>query len=208
MFYSLAYTLGFAPWEKAATHPAAARHIASLLDREAEGRPSPYGRALDLGCGRGYWSVDLARRGWDVTGVDLVPKALDAAREKARDAGVAVRFVKGDVTALGEAGVEPGVPLFWDFGTLHGLSPEGLRAAGRGVDALAAEDASLLLMAWSPANRGPLPRGVTRQELEGAFEGWKVVAEEPFDATGLPAPIRRVGPRFFRLRRTPGRSGR
>lgn len=205
MFYSLAYSIGFVPWEKAATHPAAARQIASLFEREEADRKAPWGRALDLGCGRGHWSVDLARRGWDVTGVDLVPKAIAAAREEAREAGVEVRFVKGDVTALGEAGVEPGVTLFWDFGTLHGLSPEGLRAAGRGIDALAAPDASLLLMAWSPASRGPLPRGVGRPELEGAFEGWHVVGEEPFDATGLPPPLRRVGPRFFRLRRAAGR---
>lgn len=202
LFYRLAYRLGFTPWENAASHPPAARHITTLFEREEEGRQRPFGRALDLGCGTGIWSVALARRGWQVTGVELVAKAARAARKRASDAGVDVRIVEGDVTALGESGIGSGFRLVWDFGTSHGLTQAQRRAVARGLDALTADDATFLMVAWAPGRRGPLPRGASRSELEEAFGGWSVIAEEPFDASGLPAPLRNVDPRVYRLRRT------
>ncbi|MGH6915290.1 MAG: class I SAM-dependent methyltransferase, partial [Geminicoccales bacterium] len=86
LFFRIAYSVGFTPWEHAATHRPAAEHIAALFDREESERKSPYGRALDLGCGTGYWSVELASRGWQVTGIDIVPKAVRKARERAQKA--------------------------------------------------------------------------------------------------------------------------
>lgn len=201
LFYTMAYWLGFTPWEHAATHPPAARHIAALFEREERGRQPPYGRALDLGCGSGHWSVALAQRGWHVTGVDLVPKAVHAARERAREAGVDVQIVQGDVAALREAGVGSDFRLVWDFGTVHGLSQAQRQAVGREVSGLATDDATILMIAWAPGRRGPLPRGASRREVEEAFAGWKVTDEEPFDATGLPGPLRNVDPRVYRLRR-------
>jgi SAM-dependent methyltransferase len=201
LFYSLAYRLGFTPWEAAATHPAAARHIAALFEREERGRQPPYGPALDLGCGRGHWSVVLAQRGWQVTGVELVSRAVGAARERARAAGVQVDFVQGDITALRAAGVGTAFRLVWDFGVVHGLAPEQVRAVGREVTGITAGDATVLILAWAPGRRGPLPRGVSRGEIEAAFPDWRVTEEEPFDATGLPGPLRNVDPRVYRLRR-------
>ena len=43
------------------------------------------GPALDLGCGAGCWSLVLADQGFQVTGVDLSPRAIAWAREKATD---------------------------------------------------------------------------------------------------------------------------
>src|SRR3954447_4873017 len=59
-------------------------------------------RALDLGCGTGTDSIYLAQRGWDITGVDMVPEPLAIARRKAAARGVLANFVHGDVTRLGE----------------------------------------------------------------------------------------------------------
>jgi SAM-dependent methyltransferase len=56
-----------------------------VLDREANGGP-PHGRALDLGTGSGIWGIELARRGWEVTGVNHVEKALRRARERISEA--------------------------------------------------------------------------------------------------------------------------
>ena len=199
LFYSLAYLLGITPWEHAATHPPALQHITRLFEREEHGRQPPYGRALDLGCGTGHWAVTLAQRGWQVTGVDLVSKAVEAARERVRQAGVDAEIIEGDVTALRKAGVGDDVRLIWDFGTVHGLSHSQRDSVAREVDAIATNDATVLMLAWAPARRGPLPHGMSRREIEESFRGWRVTDEEPFDATGLPAPLRRVDPRVYRL---------
>lgn len=201
LFYTVAYRLGLTPWERAASHPPAARHIEALFEREEQVRQPPFGRALDLGCGTGHWSAVLARRGWQVTGVELVPKAARAARDRVRAHGDAVEIVLGDVTSLREAGVGSGYQLVWDFGTIHGLTDAQWEAVGREVSAVAAEDATILMLVWKPGRRGPLPRGMGRSDIEGAFPGWRITDEEPFDATGLPAPLRSVDPRVFRLRR-------
>jgi methylase of polypeptide subunit release factors len=91
--YKLLYRVGLRPWERLPMLLAAAQ-ISALFDREENARQPPYGQALDLGCGSGIWSVELAGRGWHVTGVDMVPKAVRAARERARQAGVEARFLE------------------------------------------------------------------------------------------------------------------
>lgn len=54
-------------------------------------------RVLDLPCGQGRHSIELARRGYEVTGVDLTPSLLDLARERAQAAGVVVDWRLGDM---------------------------------------------------------------------------------------------------------------
>ena len=201
LFYKIAFRLGFTPWEQAATHPPAAEKISMLFDREESGRQPPYGHALDLGCGTGIWSVELASRGWQVTGIDIVPKAVRSARERARKAGVEVRFVEGDITALRAVGVGSGFRFVWDFGTVHGLTQTQREAVGWEVSAVTADDATMLMMAWPPGRRGPLPRGASRGDIEAAFPGWKVITEDAFDAFGLPGPLESVDQRFYRMRR-------
>jgi len=89
LFYKIAYWIGLKPWEDMARLPIADQ-ISTLFDREERERQPPYGSVLDIGCGSGIWSVKLAARGWEVTGIDLVPKALRLARERARQAGVSI----------------------------------------------------------------------------------------------------------------------
>jgi SAM-dependent methyltransferase len=50
------------------------------------------GRALDLGCGEGADALWLARRGWQVTAVDISGVALDRGAEQASAAGLADRI--------------------------------------------------------------------------------------------------------------------
>jgi SAM-dependent methyltransferase len=54
-------------------------------------------RILDLPCGQGRHAIELARRGYDVTGVDLSPFLLKVADERARADGVRVRWLAGDM---------------------------------------------------------------------------------------------------------------
>jgi SAM-dependent methyltransferase len=157
LFYKVAYWGGFKPWEHMAMLPIADQ-ISSLFDREERERQPSYGPVLDLGCGSGICSVKLAARGWEVTGVDIVPKALRIARKRALEAGVEVRLIEGDVTALRAVGVGSGFQLVLDFGVVHGLTQTQREAAGREVSAVTAAKATLLMLAWAPARRGLLPR--------------------------------------------------
>jgi len=200
LFYKFQYLVGLTPWERMPSLPIGEQAV-TLLDREASGREPPFGRALDLGCGTGFWSVRLAQRGWEVTGIDVVPKALRIARERARGAGVEIRLVEGSVTALEAAGIGSGFRLILDFGVVHGLPPEYVRAVGREVSAVATGDATLLMYAFSPGRRGPLPRGIGREEIEHAYGDWRIADEEAFELAGAPRFVQKARPRFYRLRR-------
>ena len=57
-------------------------------------------RILDIGCGTGRHSIELARRGYQVTGVDLSESMLERAREKARAAQLGIDFQRQDARAL------------------------------------------------------------------------------------------------------------
>lgn len=203
MNYELAYRIGFHPWEDAEEQPAFVERIFELFASESNGHGPPYGRALDLGTGSGIWGIELAKRGWQVTGIDLVDKALERARERVRQAGVDMELVQGDVTALREAGIGSEFELLLDTGTFHGLNATQREAMGREVSAIAVEDATVLLLGWAPKRRGPLPRGVSLSEVESAFPGWNVSDVGP---TGFEAPkpielLLRPDERWYRLRR-------
>ena len=75
--YHVLYQLGITPWD-------GKTEAAPLLDLLAA---LPPGRALDVGCGTGDHCLLMARAGWQVTGIDLVRKALGAARTKIAAAG-------------------------------------------------------------------------------------------------------------------------
>jgi ubiquinone/menaquinone biosynthesis C-methylase UbiE len=57
-------------------------------------------RVLDLGCGEGRYSRELARRGARVTGIDGSARLIEVARERARAEGVAVTYACRNANAL------------------------------------------------------------------------------------------------------------
>jgi 2-polyprenyl-3-methyl-5-hydroxy-6-metoxy-1,4-benzoquinol methylase len=57
-------------------------------------------RILDVGCGTGRHAIELARRGYSVTGVDLSESQLNKAKEKAAAANVRIDFQKADAREL------------------------------------------------------------------------------------------------------------
>jgi SAM-dependent methyltransferase len=200
--YRLAYALGFHPWEDLAEHPPFADKLLELVARDEDAAGPPHGRALDLGTGSGVWAVCLAQRGWQVTGVEIVPKALERARERVADAGVEVELVEGDVTALSAAGIGTDFRLVLDTGTFHGLGEGQREAMAREVSAVGAQDASVIVDCFEPRWRGPLPRGASRAEVESAFGGWTVVDDEIADSEpDAFARLARFNERFYRLRR-------
>ncbi|MFJ3878460.1 class I SAM-dependent methyltransferase [Streptomyces sp. NPDC090077] len=92
-------------------------NLASYLER---GLLTP-GRALDLGCGPGRNAVFLAAQGYEVDAVDLSRTAVTWGEERAREAGVDVRFHCGDIFTVD---LPPGrYDLVYDSGCLHHLPP-------------------------------------------------------------------------------------
>jgi 2-polyprenyl-3-methyl-5-hydroxy-6-metoxy-1,4-benzoquinol methylase len=53
---------------------------------------------LDMGCGTGRHSIELTKRGYKVTGVDLSPGMLSQAKTTAKEANVKVEWVQSDAT--------------------------------------------------------------------------------------------------------------
>jgi SAM-dependent methyltransferase len=174
----------------------------SLVAREEDGREPPYGPALDVGTGSAVWGVELAKRGWQVTGIDIVPKALERARERAVEAGVELRLLHADVAALSESVVGANFRLALDTGTFHGLGGSQRDAMARGLSAVCTGDATVILDCFEPRRRGPLPHGASRSDVERAFRDWEVTDVENADTEpDAIARIFRFDERFYRLRR-------
>lgn len=193
--YARMYRLGMTPWERYGE--AAAESIAALLDREEDGRPRPLGRALDLGCGRGQFTPELARRGWEAVGVDYVPAAIEAAKRKRPDGAT---YVVGDVTDLAAAGLGT-FGFFLDIGCFQGFDAEQRRAEGRGVSALAEPGATVLMLAFGRTRLRSWIGGVSRAEVEAAFPDWELLDVRPAETAGLGWPMNRTAPQWYRLRR-------
>jgi 2-polyprenyl-3-methyl-5-hydroxy-6-metoxy-1,4-benzoquinol methylase len=57
-------------------------------------------RILDIGCGTGRHSIELSKRGYNVTGIDLSESQLKRAREKASEQNLPINFEKHDARKL------------------------------------------------------------------------------------------------------------
>ena len=155
LFFELRYFLGRAPWDTGITPP----EVIEVLDR------TPPGRALDIGCGTGTNAVDMAQRGWHVTGLDFSRRALRAARARAAAAGVTVDFLQGDASEL--HGVTGHFEFILDIGCFHALAPDGQRRYAKRVAELAGLGAIYMLYTFlSDDSVDSLP---SRASLERLF---------------------------------------
>ncbi|HZM77204.1 MAG TPA: class I SAM-dependent methyltransferase [Candidatus Limnocylindrales bacterium] len=150
---------GGPPWDIGGPQPALAR----VLDGGVKGP-----KVLDIGCGPGDLAIALARRGFEVTAVDISRVAIDMARAKAAAEGLTVHFEVQDATRLSL----PSAPFdtVFDSGLLHSLHRHG----GHEVDdylaqlpALAAPFGIVYVLAVSVEDGQGW--GVTEQFLRACF---------------------------------------
>jgi len=176
VFFRLMYRRGFTPWDSGVAPP-------ELVDVIEGARRLAAGRALDLGCGTGTTSVYMASRGWQVTGVDFVPRPIRVARAKAASAGVSLAFLVGDVTRLGELPIEPGFDLLFDQGCFHSLPDRARPAYVREVSRVARSGATSLLYAFGRQPHGHrrrfFPKGITPDEVRALFADFEMVEAIP-----------------------------
>jgi len=57
-------------------------------------------KIIDIGCGTGRHSIELVKRGYQITGIDLSESQLKRGREKAKEQGVEIDFQKHDARDL------------------------------------------------------------------------------------------------------------
>src|SRR5579863_5606005 len=89
--WNASYRDGPAPWDTGRPQPAIVR-VAS--------QGGFAGAVLDVGCGTGENALHLASLGLAVLGVDVAETALEMARAKAADRGIAVEFAPADALRL------------------------------------------------------------------------------------------------------------
>jgi SAM-dependent methyltransferase len=80
-----------------------------MLDQDRRDR---HGKILDIGCGPGIYAKDLLTRGWDIWGIDLSPKMIEAAAESIAELSESERDRAH--FAVGQVGALPFDPAFFD----------------------------------------------------------------------------------------------
>src|SRR5258706_1199303 len=195
--FKIGYLLGFVPGDRPEI-PAAVQALASGPDSLAPGR------ALDLGCGRGNHAIFLAQRGWRVTGVDLIARALQTARRRAAAGGIALDLVQGDATRLETTPVRGPYGLLLDCGCFHYLEPADRARYAAGLARVATPDATLLLFSFLPVSFGFQrwggPRGAEPDAVTAAFAGDWAMRATPRDDT-MGGRRRRAAGYWYRLTR-------
>ena len=171
VFFRFAYRFGFKPWDSGVSPP----ELISFVEA------NPAGKALDLGCGTGTNCIYLAQHGWEATGVDFTPLAIEMAKQKTKNAGVSPRLIVGDVTRLSELGIGDGYGLLLDLGCFHSIPDAGHDAYVRGATQVAGPGATMLLFCFIRRNgrRGFGPPAIAPNEVRERFStSWDILREQ------------------------------
>ena len=169
------YEQGHTPWDTGRPSPELQRVLGEL-------KLAPC-KALELGCGTGSNAVWLAQQGFEVTGLDLSERAINAARKRAQDAGVNVNFMVADV--LQPPRFDQRFCFFFDRGCYHAVRREDPLAYGAALRPLLEPGAIGLVLAGNANEpRDPGPPVVTEQEMRdelGRFFEIRELREFRFD---------------------------
>jgi len=163
LIYSLAFSFGFTEWKLKETPMEIFETVKGMKK----------GHALDLGCGEGEHAVALAKKGWQVTGVDFVRAAVENAKVAAEKSEVAdkTEFLVGDVARLEKLKL-PEYDFAFDIGCFHLLNEADQEAYITGVSNVLKRYAVLLLYAFTPRKQGRREVGFYPAELEKKFSGF------------------------------------
>jgi SAM-dependent methyltransferase len=147
-------------------------------------------KALDVGCGAGVFSVYLAKRGYNVTAIDFIPKALQFAKQRAAAANVKINWVQADVLAWKAPQT---FDLVLDSGCLHNI-PQGeldqykeqlLAWTKPGSDYILTHWGKRHFLDWRPIG----PRRRAKDYLIGLFSPELKVNDYEEEILSVPLPI-------------------
>lgn len=151
----------------------------SSFAREVSDLLPPAARVLDLGCGEGRDSVFFASRGFEVTGVDASQAGLRKAERLARERGIQVRWLQGDMAHLPLDGP---FDLVYSCGAIHyvprreraGLFPrlKALTLPGGYNAHIVFTDRAMYV------EKGEVIDYFVRGELPGVYANWLILRRE------------------------------
>ena len=154
------------PWDSGITPPELLEFLAT----------TPPGRAIDLGCGTGTNVITLARRGWQVMGVDFAPRAITIAKQKARNKNIQADWRVGDVTKLD--GISGPFDFALDLGCFHSLSPAGRGLYLARLDELLAPGGSWLMYGFFNPSPAQTTLGLAPVDIDLILRRFSLVSRQ------------------------------
>lgn len=169
-----------APWDIGRPQPAFARLA------QAEGL---IGTVLDVGCGTGEHALLAASLGHEAFGVDIAPRAIELAKEKAATRDLEATFFIFDALRLPELDMQFDTVL--DCGLFHCFDDQDRRQFIDGLAHVVRPGSRYHMLCFSDRQPGDWgPRRIAEAEIRASFdEGWTVDSIEPtvLDVTIDPA---------------------
>jgi cyclopropane fatty-acyl-phospholipid synthase-like methyltransferase len=136
------------------------------------------GRVLDAGCGTGEHALMAASLDYEAVGVDMSMRAIELAKAKATERGVAARFVVTDALRLVDLDEQFDTVL--DCGLFHVLDDSERERYVASLAEVVPPGGRYHMLCFSDLQPGDWgPRRVTQDEIRAAFSaGWRIESIE------------------------------
>ena len=172
----------------------------SLIELVESGKIIPC-RTIDLGCGIGNYTIYIATKGFNVTGIDISTSAISIAKKKAKEKGVECNFLVVDIVSNIED-FKINFDFAYDWELLHHIFPEKRQKYVENVYKILNPKAKYLSVSFSekdPCFGGQgkyreTPLGTvlyfsSEEELKNLFESYfKIIELKTIEIRGKPIP--------------------
>jgi len=124
-------------------------------------------RVAVLGCGSGMNSIYLAKKGFEVTAIDVAPTALGIAEADARKENVKVKWLLADVLALPDLGT---FDLIFDRGCYHNVRYVDAKGFVASLDQLCRPGTRCFILSCNRDKAPGVREATMREDLSGLFD--------------------------------------